>query len=708
METFAFQAEINQLLSLIINAFYSNKEVFLRELISNGIDALDKVRYQSLSNGHAVNASDTGELAIHVKGDRDSMTLTIEDTGVGMTQADLIKNLGTIAHSGTRSFIEAMKAGNADVSLIGQFGVGFYSAFLVADKVTVYSKSDASDSVYTWESNAGGSFTVGKTEDDVNLKRGTRIILNLKEGMAEYAEEQRLCDIIKKHSEYSTFPIYLWTKKTREEEIPDEKIKEDENTKEDGEVEDITNDEDDKKNKEPQKRTVEYHEYDHINKIKPAWQRKPEDVSTEEHEALFKSLSNDWEPPLGIKHFEVDGNIQFKAVLYVPKNAPVEIFQQKKKKNIKLYVKKVFVTDDADELVPDYLNFIHGVVDSDDLPLNVSREMLQQNKIMGSIKKNLVKKSLELFSDISEDTEKYSQFYKKFSKNIKLGVHDDAANRSKLVEFLRFYSTHSPTQMTSLKEYKNRMKNDQEYVYFVTSDNIEAARKSPCIEKLVSLGYEVLLMIDPMDEYLMQVLHEYDDKKFSCCSRVGLKIPGQEEVEEVDKKHPDLLKLIKDTLGARVHKVTTSPRLTTSPCVLVTDAYGWTANMERIVKAQALRDSDDFMTQYMVGKRIFEINPDHQIIKYIASHLDDKQVSHFVNMVYRTALISSGFSLDDPIEYAHRIFSLMEAGVSDIDTLMSEFEDTLQKKVNEEQGMQGKDDRDIENVNEESSLEEVD
>lgn len=735
MESFAFQAEINQLLSLIINAFYSNKDVFLRELISNAIDALDKVRYQTLAKGNAASEAETGELYVRVSGDKDAMRLVVEDTGVGMSQEELIKNLGTIAHSGTKTFIEALKSGNADVSLIGQFGVGFYSAFLVADTVEVYSRTSETSDLYKWQSNAGGSFHVGKVlpedgdEFAKDLKRGTRIVMRLKEGMGEYAEEHKIREIVRQHSEYSTFPIYMRVKRTREEEVPEDtdvskeenpnsspddavaaidadasdiKDAEEEIKGEDGEIEEIT-DSDTKKEEEEkpkQMRTVEYYEDDHLNKIRPLWMRKPEEVTEEEHSALFKSLSTDWEPPLGVKHFEVDGNVQFRAVLYCPKNSPVELFQQKKKKNIKLYVKKVFVTDDADQLVPDYLNFVHGIVDSDDLPLNVSREMLQQNKIMGNIKKNLVKKCIEMFKEISDNPDKYVQFYKKFSKNIKLAVHDDSTNRDKFTDLLRFHTTKTIPQvgtsastddamknMSSLQDYISRMKEGQESIYFITADSVDSARNSPCIEKLTKLGYEVILMVDPMDEYLMQVLHEYKEKRFACCSRVGLKVPGEETPEDLDKHHEKLIKVIKECLGEKVHRVQMSNRLVQSPCVMVTDSYGWTANMERIVKAQALRDSDDVMSQYMVGKRIFEINAESDIVKNIQVRIDKDckdsiadSVRSLIHMIYKTALISSGFSLDDPINYAHKVFSMIRVGMTgddeDIEDLSMQKGDT--------------------------------
>jgi molecular chaperone HtpG len=734
-ESFAFQAEINQLLSLIINAFYSNKEVFLRELVSNAIDALDKVRYECyLSKGLAAPDATPADFGVRVKGDRDPDgrgILVIEDDGIGMTREDMIKNLGTIAHSGTRAFMEAVRAGNADVSLIGQFGVGFYSAFLVADRVAVYSKHDASDSVYKWESEAGGTFRVGPvgqeegTTTGLEGKRGTRVVLYLKDDMKEYSEEHRLREVLKKHSEFSTYPISLWVTKTREVpvevEIKREETKKDENgedkkeengedkkeknveessgdesnAEEDGKVEEVDSDNDYKndndENDRKKTRMEEYHEFEQVNRIKPVWQRKPDEVTPEEHDALYRAISNDWQGPLAYKQFDLDGSVQFKAVLYVPQNSQVDLFQQKKRKNVRLYVKKVFVTDEADELLPDYLNFVHGIVDSDDLPLNVSREMLQQNRVMGSIKKNLVKKSLELIKDISDDPEKYATFYKKFSKNIKLGAHEDSTHRAKLVELLRFHTTktlesngnngngNKVEDMITLRDYCARMKPGQDKIYFVTADSLAAARSSPCIERLVHLGYEVVLMADPMDEYLMQVLHEYDGKTFACCSRTGLVIPNStnetnensnaEENKEGD--HKVLLDRVRAVVGDRVHRVTVSNRLVTSPCVIVTDAYGWTANMERIVKAQALRDSDDFMSAHMAGRRILEVNPEHPIFKHVANACDDQHTNNndntvtknLINLAFRTALISSGFALDDYVDYANRVFRIMASGI---------------------------------------------
>jgi len=659
-ETKHFDADISQLMNLIVNAFYSKNEIFLRELLSNASDALEKIRYESLTNKSVLET----EKELKIKIWTEDKKLIIEDSGIGMTKDDLVNNLGTIAKSGTKQFLENVK--KSDVDQIGQFGVGFYSSFLVASKVEVYTKHNL-DIEYIWESTADSSYTI-KVNSDPLLKRGTRVILHIKEDDNEYLEVDTVKDIIKKYTQFISFPIeILETKEVIDDEVDEaeevEEVEEVNNTDETNEmkVEDISDD----INKEDRK-MKSVSEWNVINAQKPIWCRKPDDITKEEYNEFYKNYTDDYSDALSYKHFHAEGQLEFDCLLYIPERNSLDMFDQsKKKKNIKLYVKRIFIMDDCDDLIPEWLKFMRGVVDSNDIPLNVSRELLQQNHILRQINRVIVKRSIELFNELAEDEKKYEIFYDAYNKMLKLGIHEDNRNRAKLAKLLRFYSANSPEKYISLDSYLENMKDGQENIYFITGQSISSLSNSPYIENLKEKGYDVLYFVDPIDEYMTQNMKEYENIKLVDVSKEVMNNNIEnDDNDDSNKIESDkiLLDYLKKTLDKKVSDVKISKRLTNTPCVLVTSDQGWSANMERIVKSQALRNNE--MDHFMTSKRMLEVNFNHNILKSLSEKLNDDSKSvecvEIVNMLFNTAQINCGFTLEEPSDYAARINKMIE------------------------------------------------
>jgi len=669
-----FQAEVNRMMKLIINSLYRNKEIFLRELISNASDALDKVRLLSLTDRSVLSA--TEELSVKIKADKENHILSITDTGIGMTKQDLINNLGTIAKSGTADFLNKLQdANNADQmsDLIGQFGVGFYSAFLVADKVIVTTKNN-DDKQYIWESDSE-SYSVVEDPRGDTLKRGTTISLVLKEEAYDFLEQDTIRELIKKYSQFINFNIFLWGSKTEtvEEPIEDDEeeapVEEKEPKEEDEEG--IVEDEKEEEEKKPKTKKVDKTTWDWelCNQSKPIWTRKPAEIEDSEYDEFYKSITKDKSGPLTRIHFVAEGEVTFKSLMFVPGAQQSEEFNKygQKKDSIKLYVRRVFITDDFQDMMPNYLSFVRGVVDSDDLPLNVSRETLQQHKLLKVIKKKLVRKTLDMIKKIDED--KYADFWKEYSTNIKLGVIEDTANRTRLAKLLRFISS-ADGSLTSLSDYVSRMKDKQEHIFYMAGGSKAEVEASPFVERLIKKGYEILYLTEAVDEYAISALPEFDGKKFQNVAKEGFSIDGDTEAAksrkaEISEKFEPLLKWMgEEALKDHILKAEISERLTNSPCALITSKFGWTANMQRIIQSQTHSKSQDMQRDYYLNqKKTMEVNPRHPLIKELLRRIEDNPADNTAKdmalMLYNTATLRSGYMLKDTVNFAEHIESMM-------------------------------------------------
>ncbi|KAK9081886.1 hypothetical protein Syun_030723 [Stephania yunnanensis] len=703
-EKFEYQAEVSRLMDLIVHSLYSNKEVFLRELISNASDALDKLRYLSVTEPGLL--KDAVDLDIRIQADKDNGIITITDSGIGMTRQELVDCLGTIAQSGTAKFLKSLKdskEAGADNNLIGQFGVGFYSAFLVSDKVIVSTKSPKSDKQYVWEGEANASSYSIREETDTEklLPRGTRLTLYLKRDDKGFAHPERVQKLVKNYSQFVSFPIYTWEEKgfTKEIEVDEDPSE----AKKDGE--------DGKAEKKKKTKTVveKYWDWELTNETKPIWLRTPKEVTTGEYNEFYKKTFNEYLDPLASSHFTTEGEVEFRSILFVPAVAPSgkDDIINPKTKNIKLYVKRVFISDDFDgELAsggpfPRYLSFVKGVVDSNDLPLNVSREILQESRIVRIMRKRLVRKAFDMILGISmsENREDYEKFWENFGKHLKIGCIEDRENHKRIAPLLRFFSSQSEEEMISLDEYVENMKPEQKDIYFIASDNLTSARNTPFLEKLVEKEFEVLFLVEPIDEVAIQNLKSYKEKNFVDISKEDLdlglfpstssgrkdrnylQIPpligdravcitlcdkNEEKEKEIKQEFAQTCDWIKKRLGEKVASVQISSRLSTSPCVLVSGKFGWSANMERLMRAQSMGDTTSL--DFMRGRRVFEINPEHQIIKNLnaasKNNPDDQEALRAIDLLYDTALISSGFTPENPAELGGKIYEMMGVALS--------------------------------------------
>jgi len=631
-ETLEFQTEARQILHLMTHSLYSNKEIFLRELVSNASDACDKLRFEALKDD-SLYGGDT-DLSILVEYDDDTRTITITDNGIGMSRQEVIDNIGTIASSGTRKFLEAMSGDQAkDAQMIGQFGVGFYSSFIVADKVTLETRraGAGADQAVRWESSGEGSFSLENIEMD---RRGTRVTLHLKEGEAEFANAYRLKNIIKQYSDHISIPVMM-----QEDELDDEgNVKKDE----DGNA---------------------VSKLERVNSASALWARDKADITEDEYKEFYKHTSMDFADPLAWTHNKVEGNQSYTSLLYVPSNPPFDLFDREHKRGVKLYVKRIFIMDDAEHLMPNYLRFVKGVIDSDDLPLNVSREILQQNKVIDRIRGASVKKVLGMLESIQKnDKEKYATFWKSFGQVLKEGPIEDAANRERIAKLLHFASTHNDNdeQNVTLEDYISRMPaNDdgtgQEKIYYIIADNYTAAKNSPHLEVFRKKGIEVLLLSDRVDEWLVSHLTEFDGKKLQSVARGELDFDEEEskkELEEAEKELGSVLEHAKKVLEGKVKDIRLSQRLTDSPSCLVLNEYDMSVQMQQIMQAAG---------QYAPKTEpVLELNPEHALVKKLDEIHDDELFEDYTNLLFEQAQLAAGAPLEDAAGFVKRVNRLLE------------------------------------------------
>ena len=626
-ETLGFQTEVKQLLNLMIHSLYSNKEIFLRELVSNASDAADKLRYLALQDGDLYEGD--ADLRVRISVDKDAKTVTIADNGIGMTRDEVISSLGTIAKSGTAEFFKNLTGDQAkDSQLIGQFGVGFYSAFIVADKVTVRTRKAGEKHAIEWESQGEGEFTIADIDKP---ERGTEITLHLRDDETEFLESYRLRGIVTKYSDHISIPVELYKEPVPESEGPDgEKIE------------------------------AQPGEWEAINKATALWTRDKSEISEEEYKEFYKHVGHDWEEPLTWAHNKVEGKTEYTSLLYIPKKAPFDLYNRERQSGLKLYVQRVFIMDDAEQFMPSYLRFVKGLLDSNDLPLNVSREILQDNKITQAIRKGCTSRVLKMLDRMGKNKpEDYQAFWNEFGNVIKEGPAEDMANKDAIAKLLRFSSTHTDeaTQNVSLEQYIERMKEGQDKIYYVVADSFEAAKNSPHLEIFRKKGIEVLLLSDRVDEWMMSHLTEFEEKQIQSITRGDLDLGDMDDEEtkkaqeESEKEVEGLIERVKTVLGDKVKEVRFTHRLTDSPACVVADDHDMSSQMQKLMEqvGQAVPEA----------KPVFELNPEHQLVKHLNTEQDEDKFAQWSEVLLDQAMLAERGSLKDPAGFVNRLNKLM-------------------------------------------------